>query len=287
MLGLSVGSRRLLHRPVYRLDMTDPTADQSTTPTGTDLVKAEPEISSISPIPAPTQDVVVLASTPDEMAHSQAGIIDWATQKLAAEKAQLEEKEANLAHCKKAKYNVERWVRQVQLAKRRVTYYAKILNALQAGYYIVPNFPIQIIAVRTRRASPDAKVKQRERWAPTSPEVKTMELPVGEGKYVGPLPVLERWTEKAVDSAGKDVTMHLARAVDFAEIDFPFSVVKPQILSQLDHAMQLKIFDEIGILPARQRNADPMVIGVIKRREGYTYHPVMFLISWWIDTRDL
>ncbi len=269
--------------------MTDPTADQSstTTVTVTDLVKAEPEAALVSPIPAPTQDVVVLASSPEEMAYSQDRIVDWATQKLAAEQAQLTEKEDNLAFCKKAKYNVDRWVRQVQLARRRVTYYAKILNALREGYYIVPNFPVQVIAVRTKRPSPDAKLRQRESWAPNHPEVKAMELPIGQGKYVGPLPIVERWTEKKVDSHGKEITMHSARAVDYAEIDFPFSVVKPQILSQMDRAMQLKIFDEIGVLPARQRNADPMVVGVIKRREGYTDHPVMFLISWWIDTRDL
>jgi hypothetical protein len=263
--------------------MTDPTTDPPT-----DLVKVEPsEDTTVSPIPAPTRDVVVLASSPEEMATSQRGLIGWAEQKLAAEKSQLEEKEANLAHSKKAKYSVDRWVRQVQLAKRRVTYYAKILNALREGYYIVPNFPIQIIAVRTKRALPSDKVTSRESWAPVTPELKAMELPVGVGKYVNPTPALNRWSEKTLDSRGKEVTLHHARPIDYAEIDFPFSIVKPQVLSQLDRAMQLKIFDEIGVLPARQRNADPMVIGVIKRREGYSNHPIMFLISWWIDTRDL
>lgn len=266
--------------------MADPTEDQSCATTQSALVKADPEGGLVSPIPAPTQDVVVLASNPEEMVYSQDRIVDWATQKLAAEQAQLKEKEDNLAFCKKAKYNVDRWSRQVQLARRRVTYYVKILNALREGYYIVPNFPVEIIAVRTKRR-PDTKIRRREHWAPEHPEVKGMELPVGQGEYVGPLAVARRWTEKKIDGQGKEVTTHLVQATDYAEIDFPFAVVKPQILSQMDRAMQLKIFDEIGVLPARQRNGDPMVVGIVKRREGYTNHPVMFLISWWIDTRDL
>lgn len=62
------------------------------------------------------RDVVVLARTPEEMAVSQDGLLQWAVQKVAAEKAELAEKEENLAYAKKGKYQTTRWQRQVNLA---------------------------------------------------------------------------------------------------------------------------------------------------------------------------
>ena len=52
--------------------------------------------------------------------------------------------------------------------------------------------------------------------------------------------------------------------------------------------LKRKLFDEIGILPATRRHADPILVGRIKRKESAYNEPSMtFLIAWWIDTRDL
>lgn len=240
-------------------------------------------------LPPVARDVVVLARTPEEMATSQAGLLDWARQKVEAERAELREKEENLSYAKKGKYQTNAWKRQVSLAKHRVIYYEKVLAALEAGYYIVPDMPgIDTIAIRTRRVAPPQKVTESQWGRPRVPDVKSQTLPLGEGDYVNPTPVVDRWDEVRKDRQGRDETYHLAASRAFAGIDFPFHLVKPQILRDFNHALELRIFDQIGVLPQRRkRGGDPMVIGTVLRRVGYEEHAVNFLLSWWIDTRDL
>lgn len=251
--------------------------------TRTEIVPAGPP-----ELPPLARDVVVLARTPEEMAASQSGLLTWAEQKVAAERAELAEKEENLQHAVKGKYQTAPWRRQVNLAKSRVIYYEKILAALQAGYYIVPAFPeIDTIAIRTRKARPPVNERDSTWGTPRPADVKGQTLPVGEGRYVSTSPAVDRWTEQRKSESGKEVTHHLVANRAFAEIDFPFHTVKPQILRDLNQALEARIFDEIGVLPQRRRRGDPMVIGTIKRREGYNETTVNFLVSWWIDTRDL
>lgn len=251
--------------------------------TTTEIVPTPP-----SDLPPIARDVVVLARTPEEMAESQSGLLTWAEQKVAAERAELAEKEENLQYALKGKYQTRPWRRQVNLAKGRVTYYEKILAALQAGYYIVPAFPqIDTIAIRTRKARPPVNERESTWSAPQAGVLKCETLPVGHGSYVSAAPAVDRWTEQRKTESGKEVTHHLVANRAFAEVDFPFHAVKPQILRDLNQALQARIFDEIGVLPQRQRRGDPMVIGTVKRREGYNETTVNFLVSWWIDTRDL
>jgi|SRR5688572_26233130 len=252
--------------------------------TPTEIVRVE----TTHLLPPPARDVVVLARTPEEMAVSQEGLHTWALQKVAAERAELAEKEENLAYAKKGKYQTARWQRQVNLAKRRVIYYEKMLAAIEAGYYIVPAFPqIDTVAIRTRKAAPRAKVRESQWGRPPVPDVKGETLPVGEGRYVSAQPAVDRWHETRENKSGSETTYQLASESGFAEVDFPFHAVKPQILRDFNQALAARIFDEIGVLPQRQRRGDPMVIGTIKRREGYQETSVNFLVSWWIDTRDL
>ena len=239
-------------------------------------------------LPPPARDVVVLARTPEEMATSQAGLLDWARQKVEAERAELREKEVNLGYAKKGKYQTAPWRRQVNLARSRVVYYEKVLAALEAGYYIVPAMAgIDTIAIRTRKVAPPPNEKESQWGAPRVPDVKCQMLPAGQGEYVNPTPLVDRWTEERKNAQGKEENYHLASSRAFAEIDFPFHLVKPQILRDFNHALELRIFDQIGVLPQRQRRGDPMVIGTVLRRDGYQESAVNFLVSWWIDTRDL
>jgi len=223
------------------------------------------------------------------MAVSQEGLLSWAKQKVEAEKGELAQKEENLAQAKKGKYQTAPWRREVNLAQHRVTQYEKILAAIQAGYYIVPAFPqIDTIAIRTRKVAPKMNQVESTWGPPRVSDVKGQILPVGVGDYVSPTPAVDRWVEERPEKPGaKDTKHYLVANRAFAAIDFPFHAVKPQILRDLNRALKERIFDEIGVLPQRQRRGDPMIIGTIKRREGYNENPINFLISWWIDTRDL
>jgi hypothetical protein len=250
----------------------------------TEIVQVDP----VFQMPPGVEDIVVLARTPEEMAVSQDRLIRWAQQKVAAEKAELAEKEENLAYAKKGKYQTTRWQRQVNLAKSRVVYYEKMLAVVEAGYYMVPAFPeIDTIAIRTRKRVPAGKQRESTWGVPRVPLVKSQTLPAGEGRYVSPEPEVDRWTENRDNGKGGETTHHLLAPKAFAEVDFPFHAVKPQILRDFNRALRERLFDEIGVLPQRRRRGDPMVIGSIKRREGYSEITANFLVSWWIDTRDL
>ncbi|KKK72936.1 hypothetical protein LCGC14_2898870, partial [marine sediment metagenome] len=139
----------------------------------------------------------------------------------------------------------------------------------------IPDFPVQLIAVRTDRNNPPGK------WHSgyEVPDVVPNQLPEGEGDFVN--------ADPTVVQQERDGRMQ-TKAISFREVDFPFKKVKPQILKGMEIAMKRKLFDEIGVLPATSRCGDPVLVGRIKRQEsGYSEPTMTFLIAWWIDTRDL
>lgn len=232
-------------------------------------------------MPLPSEDMVVLARNPEEMAKAQTQLVTWAARKVLIEEAAQAEAEQNLEHAKNTKLRTSGWRNQVTKARKRVTFYKKIQTALEEGYRIVPNFPVTVIATRTSKEKPKY---QRETWEGSLNMVQYEALPQGEGRYVDPTPVARKTVEKTGE--GRTLTHYTAEGLN-EEIDFPFKVVKPQILSNLNKAMTLKLFDEIGVLPGT-RKGDPMVIGMINRRDStYQETTVSFLITWWVDSRDL
>jgi len=241
----------------------------------TEIMKREPAL----PV---SDDIVVLARDPQEMANAQQGLIDWMDRKVAGLKVELAEAEENLATAKRMKVRTEGWVRVIRRAQSRVTYYEKARTALGEGYCIIPDLPVQLIAVKTTRKQPPQKWKSGPAWQVS--EAKALALPEGKGRYVDSAVEAE---EREVSVPGKDYTRREHRAVGFLDVDFPFKVVKPQILLGLETALKRKLFDEIGVLPATNRGGDPILVGRIKRKEGYTEQVMTFLIAWWIDTSDL
>ena len=241
----------------------------------TEIVKREPAL----PV---SDDIVVLARDPQEMANAQQGLIDWMDRKVAGLKVELAEAEENLTTAKRMKVRTEGWVRVIRRAQSRVTYYEKARTALGEGYCIIPDLPVQLIAVKTTRKRPPQKWHHGGVWQ--VPEARAMTLPEGEGRYVDAQVEAE---SREVVIEGKDCTRTESQAIEFLDVDFPFKVVKPQILLGLEAAMKRKLFDEIGVLPATNRGGDPILVGRIKRKEGYNEQVMTFLIAWWIDTSDL
>lgn len=252
---------------------------------GTEVVKAS--TTELISLDNPSGDVVVLARNPEEMVTAQSGLIQWATQKLAFERRELQEAEQNLEYAKSLKHRTTGWTRQVGLAKKRAIYYEKVLAALTEGYCIVPNFPIQVIATRTKKNAPK---KRLNRWQPEN--LPHEQLPAGVGKYVDPTPEFYRGSSERALSDGRTRTeSYIQLTGEHRPVDFPFKLVKPQVMADLKRTAMLKIFDDIGVLPqveTRARRPDPMLIGRIRRREpGGANTNMSFLISWWIDSRDL
>lgn len=246
-------------------------------------------------------DLTVFAKNKTQMLEAQNRLIDWATGKLNEELANLVDVTNNLELARKENWNLSGWRRQKLIAQKKVDFYQKIVAALEAGYVIVPDFPIDVFAVRTKRDYPvERYATSSSYWTDNVDRTQRSEvLPLGEGRYVDSVPVVKR--QKQITDGNKEV--YRRWAAEHRDIDFPIKLVKPAILEETSKALALKIFDEIGCNPGRQgwnpagsrRGGDPMVVGrIVYRRPGDSLSDargnlktISFLIAWWLDTRDL
>lgn len=232
-------------------------------------------------------EVVVIARNPVELEQSQGKLIEWAGKKVAAQKQSMDELQENYDVAVKSKWRSSTLKRHLNIAKKIVRYYEKIEAALKAGYCIVPNFPVDVFAIRTAKVIPKKNFESSSYRSVGGTLQKTESPPLGEGEFVSDVPIDEGWSEEGKDKNGNEITIHTAFASDFDAPEFPLAMVKPQIMKDTSRAMTLKFFDEIGVLPERRSKGDPMVIGRVVHRVGYSERVTSFLITWWIDTREL
>lgn len=233
-------------------------------------------------------DFTVIATTPAAMIEAQKSLIVWAERKIAAVYLESQEAIEQLAIAIQRKWKTDAWRRQVAKYQARIEFYEKIKAALQAGYYIVPPFPIDVFAIRTKRASP----KQMDSTHRDNHDQNAQVLAIGEGRYVDPKPERESYVDDVPDGKGgtRNVTHYFATA--FAEVDFPFKLARSEIRDATQAAMALGIFDRMGVLP-RTRSPDPLVCGEIIVPGQPSYYSeasrkaVTFFVAWWLDTKTL
>lgn len=241
-------------------------------------------------VPNEPRDLVVVATNATQMAVAQKNLVVWAEEKVSALVAERDEQQKNLDIAKKRKWRFTPFTRLVKRLDARVEFYEKIKAALEAGYTIVPNFEeIDVFAMRTTRQRPRGnRVTSDARW-PTTPQNQATNRPaLGEGRFVNTEANNARRHHVKRDDKGFETNQVTLWADSFAAIDFPFRLVKPEILEQTAQAMERLCFDDVGILPNRQRRrGDPMILGRIHLKEGLTTKTVSFLITWFVDTRAL
>lgn len=224
----------------------------------------------------------IIAVNPMQMQEAQATTLTWIEKKLAA--AQAEQDEADTVHEQLVGrgMNPDHASRLMDKAAKRVRFYEKCKAALAAGYYIIPPFDIQLFAVRTDRA-PDGNQSDRH-W---SNDQKGRVLPIGAGRYVNPV-VSRDVVAKVKKPTGDGTTtreVSIFRNGDWRdEIDLPVRAMKPTIIEAVGHALDLKIFDALGIAPA-YRAADPIIAGQLRRPDGKGV--LTFFVAWWLDEQDL
>lgn len=238
---------------------------------------------------APPRDLVVIATTPLEMAGAQTQLIGWFGKKIEACKAELAEAEENLALAKTRKWRIQGWIRRVVLSKQAVAYYEKAKAALEEGYCLVPDFPVEIIAIRTTAGGPRRNASEAWHSTPGVNDQVTNSPAIGEGEYVSPEAATRTFSYEK-DSGrqdGKKEKRYVSEAVEFLPPDFPYKLVKPKILDDTNKAMAMKIFDEICVVSKPRRAPDPIVVGRVKRTIGTQQRILSFLVSWWIDAGDL
>ena len=248
------------------------------------LVKVPISTVTVQP---PASDPELSAQTPVEMLQCQSTLIGWCKSKIATVEAEHAELQGAHKHALKHKWKAGTFKRHAEIAAKRVEFYKKMLAALEAGYYIVPNFPVTLFAIRTDRKKPASMYKIGMTYVPNlTQEAKV--LSEGEGQYKNPVPVV--WGGHARKNEHcQDVKDYWAES--WQELEFPANMAKLHIMEATTHAMQLKVFDELGMLPAdRQRHPDPILVGRIVDPRPVGYGPkrfVTFMIAWHLDTATL
>jgi len=241
-------------------------------------------------MPEPTlmpQDILVIAEKPDELQAAQGQMVAWAEAKVADLNRAYDEATAALEAAKTRRLELAPYRAMMRGIQADLHYYTKMWDALAAGYCIVPNMPIQLIAVRLDEdATPSGRgLGQSATWTkrPGVGEATSEMLPSGEGKMVDPRPTHYVSENRIKRSDGSTEIVYESKPTQFVDPRFPIVMRKPRVLEATERAMALKCFDQVGVLPATRRQ-DPLVLGQIKRKNGKL---VSFLIAWWIDTRDL
>lgn len=239
-------------------------------------------------------DFTVIANSPAEMETAQRSLILWAARKIQSMKQEIQEAAEQLALHKKNKWSPSGWLRQIGKLERRAEFYRKIKMALEAGYYIVPPFPVDIFAIKVKRNKPEAR-DTTVQWVRPDHHAQPAEvLRSGEGRYVDPLPLVASYKETE-ERDGKQVVVKHHYATDYREVDFPFKLARAEIRQATDRAMDLGVFDQMGALPRRRvRNRDPIICGQIlvpdqpsSMRFSEERQAVTFFVTWWLDTRML
>jgi hypothetical protein len=238
------------------------------------------------------QDETFVALTPAELPAAQHGLIEWCERKVKALEAEAKDLDEHRIIAKSNGWKLSTIERNLALARRRVLYYGKMKQALEAGYLLVPNMPVDVFAVRVSRETPRAQAVSENSWQPRAPQATAEALPAEEGRYVGGALALRRESWQRKDENGSAVDKYQWWADEFTDVDFPVKAVKPVVLENTARALGLRLFDQIGIVRDNgvQRNwprrGDPIVVGQLIDPRGQG-RGTSFFVAWWLDTSTL
>lgn len=233
-------------------------------------------------------DINVCALSPAEMVPAQHHLIAWCGGKIQALKDECDELEIHQRLAIENGWKTSVVVSTLNRTTRRITYYEKMRAALEAGYLLVPNMPVDVLAVRVNREKQPMETRESA-WGRFDAKAQAT-LPAGVGRYVDETVEQRSRSYAEQNEKGERVIKTQYFSGDYDEVDIPFALTKPVILQATARAMALKIFDEIG----RVRNdgqsfrskADPIMVGRLrdprKNAAGAT-----FFIAWWVDTSTL
>src|SRR4051812_36362236 len=220
------------------------------------------------------EDLLLTAVVPDQMMVAQQELIGWCDRKISSVNKDVTDMAEAIEHARAMKWGLRTLKDQHSKAAKRLIFYTKMRDALKTGYYIVPNFPIQLFAVKTNRKNP---LPNQSNYYWDTKREGAQELPIGEGVYKNPSPIVERTKYL---SEGKESST--SEAVGWDELEFPVTMLRPEIIEVTNKAMALKIFDQFGVLPA-SKNQDPIIVGQIVTKKM----TLSFMIAWHFDTKIL
>lgn len=233
-------------------------------------------------VPEPINTTIV-ALTPAEMPAAQSALLEWCDKKIEAIERELAQWVALEDEAIAGGFRATSYAANASRTKKRIVYYQKIKAAIDAGYLIVPNMPIQAFAVRVNRERPHRQEADYSWKRFTTPPEN---LPAGTGRYVDDELAAPRTRKTTKQQDGKMVekTIYFADEYD-ANIDFPMRGVHPTVLGATGRAMALRLFDELGLVQ-NSGGRDPIVVGRLLDPRG-NGRLCTFFVAWWLDTSTL
>jgi hypothetical protein len=221
-----------------------------------------------------TESQQLVALSASDMPVVQESILEWCDLQIRNTKPELRDAKENFVNAQKHKWKSSPFKNLVRKFERRIEYYEKVKVAVKEGYVIVPNFPVDIFAIRTKAKTPRYDQSQSY-WHDFLQNSQS--LPQDEGEYKNAAPKVE-----VIKKDDKRIYYPEEFKPDIA---FPVTAVKPLVLEATQKAMALKLFDEIGIV-RQSSGRDPIVCGIIKN-PSRAFHQLTFFIAWFINYRDI
>lgn len=246
---------------------------------------------------APRDTVHLVARNPAEMQAARGDLLVWLKQKLTTTEAEIRDLNASVEEARQNGWKTDALTRARNRMINLETFYFKMLMAVEAGYTIIPDFPIDVFAIRVNRSGVrELERTQQSTWGwPTIPNQPADTTPAGSGEYRNPEALERHYEWKDKDSKGEEVVYRQTVASKFQdEIVFPMIAARPEVMNATAGAMALKVFDQIGICrpvkegrQVRFGKGDPLIIGQILLRRPQDTKVVNFIIAWHLNLNDL
>lgn len=237
---------------------------------------------------------LIVGGDPQELHQGHLALMEQIDHKIIVAKADAKSAAEMKDQMLAAKMDVAAANKLHKRATERVGYLIRVKSALAEGYFMLPDMPGEIIAVRTDETKSNRNRQFRETWNIAAVKAKHS-LAMGEGEYVSENPAVETQrveVEKTKYNGEKYLeTVTERRAASLRSMDsLDARFMKPQIVSRLSKALALKLFDEIVCVGGSSATAvkgrkdrDPIVLGRIITDTTVT----AFLIAWFVDSAEL
>lgn len=232
-------------------------------------------------------EVIALNLPQLDAAHQQ--MIGWAKAQQVGVRAELAEERESLKIATHRKWATDPFKRRIARLEKRVQFFSKMEEALAAGFILIPNFDMDVFAIRTRAKTAVGGVREGRFNNFVQP---AQLLASGQGRYVDPNPFIHTETDTVPDGKGgtKSQTHQWPTGLDEA-VSFPLQMARPMLMTKAGEAMALKVFDEIGVARDTQwrrtgTRGDPFLVGRIGNpNRGRA--AVSFFLGWSFDPSRL
>lgn len=239
----------------------------------------------------PQTSVHLVARNPSEMAQAKSSLEQFLKLKIQQCEAEASDLWEAYEEAQRHKWKSSTLRNHYNLAIRRSHFYTKARMAVEAGYTLVPNFPVDVFAVRVKRETPlqdqATSTSSRRQAINNAKNLEADALPAEAGKYVSDMPAGVAGSFKERDKNDKEITKYFFITTEYQDIAFPMEAARVEVMSATAEAMALRVFDQIGICP-QTRKGDPLLIGkILGPKRGYQQKEISFLIAWHLDLRTL